>query len=299
MIQQREFALMGLPTTIIADDAALLAAACAGYADWADGVPELGASGIVLRLALGDGSSTDVSFAIRVEGSRLAIRGPAIVGEADARMRSGGCRVPRSLIDDPIALASVVDTLLLFLLARAGRTPLHAAGILHEGRALVLAGRSGSGKSTMALAAAARGLPILSDDTLYVQLAPHLRLWGFPRPIHVFPQDAPPGLHPIRERGGKHKAAVPVPHVARCADEVVLLVLERGHRLDWAPLAADEVQAALGQLDPGFDLLAEASATAIAALARRGAFRLTLAADPREAIEFMLTRLSNAQCVSG
>jgi hypothetical protein len=169
----------------------------------------------------------------------------------------------------------------------------HAAGVLLGETALVLAGPSGSGKSSLALAAMERRLPILSDDTLYIQLRPSLRVWGMRRPLHVFPQDAPRFMPDRRLRGGKLKAVVPLARTAsvRFADKALVILLERGGALGFEPLSPDAVAAGLSRLDPGFDLLPEESAEAARALAGRGGWRLTLSRDPAAAIELLRERL--------
>jgi hypothetical protein len=292
----RHFALLDVPIVVIADDPALLATACAAYADWMMVEAPAAGSGIELRLKLGGASTERVSAAIRVEGSRLTLSGGGIDGEADARTGRARCVVPPWLADDPAALAAeIVDTLLLFLLARTGgRIPVHAAGVMLGDTALVLAGPSGAGKSTLALAAKARGLQVLSDDTLYVQRDPRLRVWGLPRPIHVFAKDAPPGPHAVRLRGGKEKAAIPLADRGSAewvAERARLIVLRRGESLDLSPIDRATAIAALSRLDAGFDLLAEASTAAIRALAQDGAHVLTLVQDPRRAIDFLVERL--------
>lgn len=60
-----------------------------------------------------------------------------------------------------------------------GLTPLHCAGVAHEGRAFLLAGPSGSGKSTLAIALAQIGFRFLSDDrTLISHDGTSLAAWG-------------------------------------------------------------------------------------------------------------------------
>ena len=280
--------LFGIPTVIIADDPQLLATARAAHADWLThrpvAVPE-----IVLRLARGDAPSDGVSPAIAVDGSRLTLDGGGIAGWADAVAREAECRVPAGLADDPAGLAeAVTDTLLLFVATRNGRTPVHASGIVIGGKAIVLAGPSGTGKSSLALAARDRGLGVLSDDTIYVETAP-FRVWGWPRAIHVLAEDAPPGEHATRLRGGRLKRAVALDRERPLlADRAALVVLERSDRVALVPIAAPDATALLDHLEPGFDLLRAQSRTAVAALSSQGAWRLALSDDPRAAIDLLI-----------
>ena len=276
----------GVPTLIIADDPQLRAAAAAAYSHWSAEAP-VADPALELRLEIGCASSIDVSFEIRVKGSRLWIAGEGIEGTADAATGSGHARVPASLADDPVALTELIDTLLLFQLARHGRTPVHASAFMLGDVAVVLAGGSGSGKSTLALAATARGLPILSDDTIFVQREPEFAVWGCPRPIHVFPEDGPAGSHPTRLRNGKLKKAIEVPAFTLKAEAAMLVLLERGERLALTAISAADALQSLMVLDSGFDLLAEESSDAIAVLASRGAWRMTLEKDPAAAIDLL------------
>ena len=279
-----------------ASDAGLLAAIAVAYADW----PRAGQAGgpaIQLALELGQDAGDGTPLEIAVDGPRLRLSGAGLSGWADARSLAGFCRIPPSLADRADVLAAqVIDTLLLFLLTRWGRTPLHAAGIVLGETALALAGPSGSGKSTLSLAAMARGLRILSDDTLYIQLQPALRIWGFPRPLHVFPADAPRFTQGTRLRGGKLKAAVSLPAWPGppVADRAALVLLERGVQVRLEPLQAAEAVRALSRLEPGFDLLAQESAAATAAVAAAGAWRLVLSRDPAEAIDALIGQFAPA-----
>ena len=180
--------------------------------------------------------------------------------EANAATKTGSATIAVELLNDPAGLADVLDTLLLFLLTRSGRTPIHASAFMLGNLALVLAGRSGSGKSTLALAAADRGYPVLSDDTIFVQQEPSFALWGYSRPIHVFPADAPEGDHPTRLRSGKTKVAVPLPKFALRSEQSALILLERGAELALRAIRPSEAIESLMDLDPGFDLLEKSRA---------------------------------------
>ena len=284
----------GIPTILIADDPDLLATACTAYSDWVVDEPAAKPE-IELRLETESAPSSAVSFGIQVKGSRLELAGPDFTGVADAVSKTAACKVPQRLVGQAGALASeITDTLLLFLLARSGRTPVHAAGFMLAGTAWMLMGPSGSGKSTLALAAAQRGLRILSDDTLYVQLEPRFRLWALPRPIHVFAHDAPAGAHPTRNRGGKRKAAIAVPNALGYADTAVPILLKHGEQLELTKLDPTKARACLPPLEPGFDLLRQQSAAVADALLNQGAWRLTLTRDPDAAITFLLRHFERA-----
>ena len=289
---RRLVAPLGVPTWLIADDPRLLAAAVAACptSEHADS-----GNGIEIRLEIASTPSSNLSCRIEVEGSRIRVTGADFAGVAEADARSGRCLVPQRLVDDPQLLAAeLLDPILLFLLTRSGRTPLHAAGIVINGTAVLLSGPGGSGKSSLAHAAARRGLPILSDDTVYVQLQPRLRFWGLPGPIHLLPGDAPPGDHGIRLRGGRSKAAVGVPPggTRSNADQAILVLLERGGAVPvLTPMTPSDATAALAKLEPGFDLLPEQSAAVAEALVAAGAWKLTLSSRPDEAIDCLLAEL--------
>jgi hypothetical protein len=283
-----DLVLMGIPTRFEADRPELLDAALAACAAWPR--PDGAGSDAGIRIALRSGSGEGAGGAptVRVAGGRLVLEGPGVRGEADAARREAVCTVPPELAGNPGRLAAeVVDTLALFLLTRAGRVPLHAAGVMLGDTAVVLAGRSGTGKSTLALAALRAGLRVLSDDAVYVQLEPRLRVWGFPRPIHLLPDaEADPG-GVLRLRGGRWKVAVPPGEWAGepVAERAVLCLLERGRAVALEPMGPDAaVEEVTASLEPGFDHFRGEVPAVARALAAGGAWRLTLSPDPAEAV---------------
>jgi len=286
-------AILGIPVVFTAHDAALLDAAVSAYAAWAGCVADAGGAPIHVALRRRPAARRSASTPVEVSVSepRMTMRGGVIDGEADASLRRARCSVPAELADDSARLApEVLDTLVLFLLTRAGRVPLHAAGLVIDGVAVVLAGPSGTGKSTLALTASRAGFPVLSDDTVYVQLAPAFRVWGFPRPIHVYPADAgsdDPQEMAMRLRSGRWKASIPLaaPAAGLSADRAVLCLLERGDAVALHPVGADEAVSRMdAMLEPGFDHFRAALPDAVRALAAGGAWRLTLSSAPGDGL---------------
>jgi len=188
-----------------------------------------------------------------------------------------------------LEFAELLDMLALFLVAQAGRIPLHAAAAVHDNIALVFAGRSGAGKSSMAFAASQAGMAVLSDDTIYVQHTP-LRIWGMPAAMHLLASgDADYGNSPLRYRGGKLKHALPVGRGLHVAEQTILFVLARGPEVAFDPMDVDEaVDILTRDPEPGYGFYGSRSADSVRAIAARGCWRLTLSRDPSAAIAALL-----------
>jgi hypothetical protein len=87
------------------------------------------------------------------------------------------------------------------LLKRSGLYMVHAAGLTHEGRGLLVAGASGAGKTTLCLALLRAGFGFLADDTVFLSnhvnggAGPHgqpcgLRVLAFPDEVDLTEQTA-------------------------------------------------------------------------------------------------------------
>jgi len=131
-----------------------------------DGEPAVtvdASAGAWLRLRYADGTT----FTVDAEGTRV------------------GCtwRAPMTLEDTATYLLGPVFGIVLRL---RGLTCLHAGAVAVGGRALLLCGPAGSGKSTTTAAFAARGHRVLADDVAALEWVdgprvrpayPHVRLW--------------------------------------------------------------------------------------------------------------------------
>ena len=182
-----DIVLFGLRVTFQSNDEQALAAALALYSDCRSEPKSDEKIYIVLQSYDVNRQTED---AHDVEGARLTIVRDGIVARADGDALKGICEFPKHAAAGA-ELADMINTITLFLAGHAGRVPLHASAVMLDDTAIVFAGHSGAGKSTLALAAGRAGLPILSDDTLYVQTVPEFCLWSLGGPIHVFEKDAP------------------------------------------------------------------------------------------------------------
>ena len=287
---------LGIPVLIEAETSALAEAAAAVCDGWSvaavHGPPVAPGRREVRDLVRARGRSHDPD-----RPRCMSIRGEEVTATADATSGVAHCRVARSLAASPERLGrDVLEPILLFLLTRRGRTPIHAAGLVIGGRTVILMGPSGAGKSCLALAAAALGLPLLSDDTVFIERGPPLTVWAQRRAIHVFGDDlrgASAGPERLRNGKLKREVAVATP-VGFSRHPVALCLLARGSQASLTPIDRAEALAGLPPLEPGFDLLEEDSAVAFALLTESGAWRLTLSADPAEAVALLRTRFEDA-----
>ncbi|MCX8477201.1 MAG: hypothetical protein MT490_15545 [Sphingomonas sp.] len=277
--------LLAVPLSIACEDEAVLARIDALCRRWQSPGSDDGRRGLQLEVEVDEPARSGGAISLNVRHARLQLSGSEAQGWADARLGLAKCVVARNWVDSHRFLDEIIEPLLLFLLSHEDRTPIHASACMIDGMAMILAGPSGSGKSCLAHAARQADLPVLSDDTVHVQLRPHLRLWGLPRPIHLYPGDAPDDDSPLRWRNGKLKRSIAS---ADCrplmAVRAVLCLLERGDTVVLEIREPHEASPLLPDLEPGFDLLAAQSREAYAALSARGYARLTLGTDPAQAI---------------
>jgi hypothetical protein len=237
------------------------------------------------------------------DATREVLHSPGSVGISDPLRGESVAYVTTTLASDRGHFrVMVLDAITLGLLSHFDRHPIHAAAVARGGRAVLLAAPSGTGKSTLAYTAHSAGFDVLADDHVWVQLAPALRIWGWPGrvllPLDVastFPEVAGPTT--TSDDNGKHKLTYNLDAIddisQHVADRGVVCILERGRsnatleRLTPAAL----VDALAQQLTSGFDLFPERHDTVVRALTADGGWRLTLSDDPRQALPLLRTML--------
>lgn len=100
-----------------------------------------------------------------------------------------GFVIPQIARDELLLRHGFLEALALILLSTACHyIPIHAACVVKEGRSIILAGKEGAGKSTLAFACARRGYQVLSEDAIFAQKTRvGMRLWGMPWRLHLLP----------------------------------------------------------------------------------------------------------------
>lgn len=234
------------------------------------------------------------------DAQRVFLSTPGSFGVADPQRREAAAFVTPSLVEDRQHFRyGVLEALTLSVVSQLDRQPFHAAALVREDAALLLTGPSGTGKSTLAYAAAREGLRVLSDDTVNLQLRPRLRIWGMPGYLHLPPDAALrfPELADTETRlmaNGKEKLAVnlrerdavaPSPVVERAG---LCLLRQREGEPALADLASEEaVEELRARNEVGFDVFRDTIGDAIRELARGGAWRLRIGSDPSAALPLL------------
>jgi hypothetical protein len=270
------------------------------------------ASSVRIRLIVHDGDEGAAPHAPVVcrlpDAERLLVQTPGSVGLVDLQRRDAVAYItPALLADRAHAQYALLHILTFPLVVQFDRYPVLAAVIARGPVALLLAGPAGTGKSTLALQAHRHGLQVLSDDVAYIQLKPVFRVWGdVPGRVYLtldagahFPDLA--GHAPTLLASGIEKLLVRFPYEwsgrgggAPMASRAGVCLLERnGGRASLATASPQEVQAFLGkELGIARTMFGPRVDDAVALLAGGSAWKLSLSADPADALPFLDTMLA-------
>jgi len=264
-------------------------------------------SGVRIKLIVHDGDEGTAVHAPVVcrlpDNERLIIHTPGSVGLLDLRRRDAVAYItPALLADRAHAQYALLHIMTFPLVVLFDRYPVHAAVIARGPVALILAGPAGTGKSTLALQAHRRGLNVLSDDIAYVQLKPVFRVWGdLPGRVYLtldagahFPDLADHA--PTLLANGTEKLLVRFPYEWSgrggrdpMASRVGVCLVERnGGRASLGTASPQEVQAFLSrELGIARPLFGPGMDEAVALLAQGSRWKLSLSADPADALPFL------------
>lgn len=307
-----EIPLVGVRTTFETNDARVAAAIADSFGAWCgtdSGESDAAGERLAVRVLVvpGDEGASPGHAPVRhhvPDAERVIVRSPGSVGIADSRRREAIAWITGALVDDCRHFrAAVLEALTLALVTGVDRHPLHAAAVAQGERALLLAGASGAGKSTLTLAALQAGLDVVSEDRVWIQLAPRLRVWGWHGELRLV--DASSTLGTTADaapstRDGKTKLGIALADAGRWRRRaerarVCVVERERAARPRVEPLTADEVRDALSRdVAPGFDRFPARHARVVDALAERGGWRLVPSLDARESVPLLREMLGSA-----
>jgi hypothetical protein len=164
------------------------------------------------------------------------------VGLADpdtAPIRAG--LAVRGLFGQSLVQSLVVEPLLTIATARSGRVLLPAAGILVDGRTVLVAGASRSGKSSLAIRAWSHGRQLLGDDRVILEADGSVA--SFPRRFRLYPDVAETAPDAYRRLGSGVRLALRRAHALRVVTRgwVALPVLVRSQDIVGAGVAVAPV----------------------------------------------------------
>lgn len=220
------------------------------------------------------------------DATRIILQSPGSVAVSDPHRREVVGYVTSALIAErDLFRTTFLEAATLALLSHFDRHPIHAAAIARNGHAMLLAGASGAGKSTLARLADASGFDVLSEDHVWIQLAPVRRVWGWPGFARLLTGDREKTVSALR---GRDCVACYV------AEAPTVCLLDRGARASLERVDARTIIDALTcGVAPGFDRFPARNAVVANALAAGGGWRLTLSANPDDALP-LLDEMLNA-----
>lgn len=247
----------------------------------------------------GDGRST-IQYRMP-DAHRLLLTTRGAVGIADVDRRDAVLYVAPALVHDREHFRyGFMESLTLFIISFLDRLPLHAAAVARDGAALLLAGRAGVGKSTLAYAALRAGVPVMAEDVVWASLQPDLRVWGLTKTVHL-PRDADQFFPELTDAAGtivasgEEKTVVEVPRDAQpdlpVADNARVCLLERSNGTSCTLQRAspgEVMKFFAGNLETGFDMFEPAIRLQVEQrLAVTGGWQLRLGTDLSQAVRLL------------
>ena len=199
---------------------------------------------------------------------------------------------------------TVLEGLVLVLLARHDRHAVHAAALRSGDNLLLLHGPTGSGKSTLCYLAHQAGIEVLAEDVVWVQREPELRIWGFGERVHLL-EEARESFPELREHDvirssadGERKLAIGIPS-PRAGEGLpfgrrarVCLLSRNGQHVSRTTVSPEEIQRRLLDVrETAFDMTPERSPLVAKALAADGGWCLNLSSSPEDAVPHLRAML--------
>lgn len=301
-----EIPVLGIVTRFVSNSEHVLAVVEDAFGSWRsldaaliEQQPELTVR-VTVRADPGDAGVSDDHVAHLIPGEgRLLVVARAAVGISDPQCGEASAWVTAAMLHERTRFRyDVLEALTWALLTRCDRQPLHAAALVRDGAGLLLCGPSGAGKSTLAYAAARAGIRTMSEDTVFVQMQPVLRVWSMPGAFRLLPEaaarfDELADVAPTRLHTGKQKVVVDTRTVGVAAERVVdscgvCVIGERKASAASRPLSSAQALSAIDlQGDAGFDVFAASIGPAVERLAEHGAWLLHPSQSPQDSVPLL------------
>jgi hypothetical protein len=299
----RMYGVLAESALVETNDQRILDAADASFGRF--GAPRTESQPITLRVLCEpdrpDGpESSEARLAHHIDGHMYLVSAPGDVAVVDAEAGHGVAFLHAGTPDDErFVRYSFIEGMALAMVSRGrGYIPLHASGVAREGIGVALVGPEGAGKSTLAVAAARRGLGVFAEDSVFVRAGRQgLEFWGLPwsqrlvlEACQFFPEFA--DVPPTRQPNGELKVEVDLdehyPGLAKpwaTPGAVVVLHRDPGGAADLVRL--DGNQAPLDFNWPWGDAWTDGHEHAARLLRELPVYRLTLGATPDDTIALL------------
>jgi hypothetical protein len=303
-MESATYPVLGVPVRYESNSPDVLAVADEAFGSWRGAAPApewADAEPVRVRIHLQPGPELAAPPTVRYrfrEPHGASMRAPGLRAFADIARRTATARVTTGMLKQRAHFRyAVLEAMTLWIVTGLDRQPVHAAAVVRGGTALLLAGPSGVGKSTLSYAAMRAGLDVLSEDCVFLQDAPVPRVWGLPGFVHLHPDAVRwfPELQGVSARirnNGDLKLAMPSRGAVVGVERAGICLLARGPRPGVERLAPGEVERAfVERLEEGFDRFAGSIGPRVRRLAEHGGWRMTLPLSPPDAVPMLMRML--------
>jgi hypothetical protein len=184
---QRKFVPLGKVVQVESNDSAVVDAAAQSFARYGE-PPTAARPQIVIQLCIDGAAHDEGPWPVPVYRARQHLFhigcGNSNFAVADLMTGTAIGFVSREMVSETSFFRyTFLECLFHVLAVHQSHTPVHCACVSWRNRGVLICGRSGAGKTTLAYACARMGMQVVSDDVIHLEWNPtlnRLMLWGNP-----------------------------------------------------------------------------------------------------------------------